>query len=413
MLNKNKFSRREMMAMAAQSAAVAPILGSAAWARELDEYGGFSGNKNFKYIKAPATVYDFGLTPDQEEHAKELHESLIIFDGLSECTFYPEFITNMKRGGGTSGNFSIGISDMLRWTPDTVFKPQEWWSWEALNRDLDALYRMMHLFQDDAMMTLNHADILEAKKTGKVGFMPGTQNTKFLDDAVNRLDEMHRKGLRIIQITYNATNAVGAGSAEAPENRFGLSRLGHMVVERMNEVGLLVDTGHSSPETQMRAAEVSTKPIVISHAGMLSKVNQTRATTDEAIRAVADKGGVMGVISTPTAIAGSDKCTVEDMLNNVDHAVNIAGIDGVGFGSDFIIPATFEQILSAPEWDEEVVANIGEFEVWPWSDGHVGWENNSAYPNMTRGLIKRGYSDEDIAKIMGGNFLRVIKDTIG
>jgi membrane dipeptidase len=413
MPSKYKLSRREMMAMVAQSAVGASVIGSAAWAREVDEYGGFSGNKNFKYISAPATVYDFGLTPEQEEHAKELHESLIIFDALSECTFYPEFIINMKRGGGTSGNFSIGISDMLRWTPDTRFEPEEWWSWEALNKDLDALYRIMHQFQDDAMLTLNHADILEAKKAGKVGFMPGTQNTKFLDDTVDRLDRMHRKGLRIIQITYNATNAVGAGSMEAPENRFGLSRLGHMVVERMNEIGMLIDTGHSSPETQFRAAEVSTKPIIISHAGMMSKIEQPRATTDEAIKLVADKGGVMGVISTPSAIAGSDKCTVEDMIDNIEHAVNIAGIDGVGFGSDFIIPATIEQILSAPEWDEEVVAGIGAFEVWPWSDGHVGWENNSAYPNMTRGLIKRGYSDEDIAKIMGGNFLRVIKDTIG
>ena len=405
--------RRDFMKLTAQAAAGASLLSTPALARNLDEYGGFSGNKNFKFIKAPATVFDFGLTPEQEEHAKELHESLIIFDGLSECTFYPEFITNMKRGGGTSGNFSIGISDMLRWTPETVFQPEEWWSWEALNNDLDALYRMMHLFRDDAMLTLNHADILEAKKAGKVGFMPGTQNTKFLDDTVDRLDRMHRKGLRIVQITYNATNAVGAGSAEAPENRFGLSRLGHMVVERMNEIGMLVDTGHSSPETQIRAAEVSTKPIVISHAGMVSKVNQTRATTDEAIRTVADKGGVMGVISTPTAIAGSDKCTVEDMIDNVEHAINIAGIEGVGFGSDFIIPSTIEQILSAPEWDEEVVASIGTFEVWPWSDGNVGWENNSAYPNMTRGLIKRGYSDADIAKIMGGNFMRVIKDVIG
>ena len=121
----------------------------------------------------------------------------------------------------------------------------------------------------------------------------------------------------------------------------------------------------------------------------------------------------MGVISTPSALVGSDKCTVEDMLDNIDHAVNIAGMDGVGFGSDFIVPATIDQILSAPEWDQEIVDSIGEFEVWPWSDGHVGWENNSAYPNMTRGLIKRGYSDEDISKIMGGNFLRVIKDTIG
>lgn len=378
-----------------------------------DDYHGFSGNKDFKYIKSPATVFDFGLTPDQEAHAKELHESLIVFDNLMECTFYPELIDNVKLGGGTAGNLSIGITDMFGWTPGNRFTPDQWWAFESLTHDLARLPWLMREFGDKAMLTLNHADVLAAKKQGKVGFMPGTQNSLFLEGNIDRMDLAYDAGLRIVQIVYNSTNLVGSGSMEKKDQRFGLSKYGETVVGRMNDLGMMVDTGHASSETQLRAAEVSEKPIAISHAGMISKVDQFRATTDEAIKAVTKKGGVMGVISTPAAIAGSDRCTVQDFLDNIDHAVNIAGVDHVGFGSDFIIPATFEQILSAPDWDPRTVASIGEFEVWPWSDGHVGYENNSAYPNLTRGLLSRGYSDEDIAKIMGGNWMRLIKDTIG
>ena len=128
---------------------------------------------------------------------------------------------------------------------------------------------------------------------------------------------------------------------------------------------------------------------------------------------VADRGGVYGVISTPAALVGSDRCTVNDYLDNIEHAVNLVGVEHVGFGSDLILTATFDQILSAPSWDPEIAASIGTFEVWPWSDGHVGFENNGGTINLTRGLVKRGYSDSDIAKIMGGNWLRLIRDTIG
>ena len=376
-------------------------------------YKGFSGNKDFKYIKSPATVFDFGLTPDQEAHAKELHESLIVFDNLMECCFYPEFLDNMKLGGGTAGNFSIGITDMFGWTPGNRFSPDQWWAFESLTNDLARMPWLMREFSDKAMLTLNHADVLEAKKQNKVGFMPGTQNSLFLEGNIDRMDLAYDAGLRIVQIVYNSTNLVGSGSMEKKDQRFGLSKYGETVVGRMNELGMMVDTGHASSETQLRAAEVSEKPIAISHAGMTSKVDQFRSSTDKAIKAVTKKGGVMGVISTPAAIKGADRCTVQDYLDNIEHAINLGGIDHVGIGSDFIIPATFEQILSAPDWDPRTVASIGEFEVWPWSDGHVGYENNSAYPNLTRGLLSRGYSDGDIAKIMGGNWMRLIKDTIG
>ncbi|MEZ9903000.1 hypothetical protein BCT04_15260 [Vibrio breoganii] len=415
-MSSSKYSRREMLSMSAKASVAAALATQMPFAfaeGNKDIYGGYSGNKNFKFIKTPATVYDFGLTKDQEMQAAEIHKNAIVFDGLMECTFYPELIQNAKIGGLTAGNMSLGITDMFGWTPDNMFAPEDWWTWEALMKDLARIPGLMRTFSDDAMATYNSADILEAKKLGKVGFMPGTQNIQFMERDTSRLKEAYDMGLRIIQLTYNPTNMVGAGSLEKPDARFGLSALGERVVGEMNELGMLIDTGHSSPNTMIRAAEVSEKPIAITHAGMISKVDQFRATTDKALRTVADRGGVCGVISTPSAIAGSERCTVEDYIDNIEHAINIAGIDHVGLGSDFIIPSTFEQILTAPSWDPAIAASIGTFEVWPWSDGHVGWENNAAYPNMTRGLLKRGYKEEDIAKILGGNFLRVIKESIG
>ncbi|WP_333912800.1 dipeptidase [Vibrio coralliirubri] len=415
-MSTSKYSRRDMLEMSAKATAAAAFASQMPFAfaaGKEDIYGGYSGNKDYKFIKTPATVYDFGLTPEQELQAAEIHKKSIVFDALMECTFYPELIQNAKIGGLTSGNFSIGITDMFGWRPDNMFDPDEWWTWEAVTKDLARIPGLMRTFSDDAMATYNAADIIEAKMQGKVGFMPGTQNLQFMGRDTRRIKEAYDMGLRIIQLTYNPTNMIGSGSMEKVDSRFGLSTLGERAVGEMNQLGMLVDTGHCSPNTMIKAAQVSEKPIAISHAGMISKVDQFRATTDEALRVVADRGGVVGVISTPGAIAGSDRCTVEDYIDNIEHAINIAGIDHVGIGSDFIIPGSFEQILTAPSWDPEVAASIGSFEVWPWSDGHVGWENNAAYPNMTRGLLKRGYKEDEIAKVLGGNFLRLIKDTIG
>lgn len=422
MINMN---RREMLNFTAKTSAAAAAVSmvpgcmstsngsttGAAPSLTANGYGGYSFNPAHKFLTQPATVFDFGLTPEQEAHAAELHKSIIVYDGLMECSVYPEMFNMIKKGGGTSGNLSLGIAGLDKFTPGMEINPDDWWTWEVLKRDLQLLPQVEKDF--DATMTLNHADILSVKKAGGVGFMPGTQNTQFMGRNTAYLKEAYDLGLRIIQLTYNPTNYVGAGSLEKPESRFGLSGFGERVVGEMNELGMLVDTGHSSPETMIRAAEVSSKPIAITHAGMISKVKQFRATTDKALKIVADNGGVCGVISTPGAIAGSDRCTVNDYLDNIEHAINVAGVDHVGFGTDLIVPATFEQILTAPSWDPKVAASIGAFEVWPWSDGHVGMENNSGYVNLTRGLVKRGYSDEDIAKIMGGNFMRVIKDTIG
>ena len=364
--------------------------------------------------KRDVTVIDFGLTPEQEQRAGDLHDSLIVFDSLMECSWYDEFIDNCVKGGGTAGNLSIGITGMHNFTEGGTSTKENWWSWQALVNDLAGFPDIVRKHSDRIIQCDTAADISTAKAEGKVGLMLGTQNTVFMDRDLDRLNMAYNMGLRIVQLTYNTINFLGAGAMEKEEAQFGLSALGESAVARMNELGMLVDTGHSSSPTLMAAIDASSKPIACTNAGVRSVCNQPRSQADEALKKLADHGGVFGVVSTPQALNGQVRCTVHDYLDSIEYAINLMGIDHVGFGTDFVIPASLAQILAAPEWGREAVERVGDFDmVWPWSDGHEGMENNAGYPNLTRGLVARGYSDEDIAKVMGGNWLRLIGETVG
>ena len=365
------------------------------------------------YMHKQATLVNFGLSPQQEERAKALHERLILFDGLLECSWYDEAIALFKAGGATGGNLSLGITDMHGWRRGERFPFELWWSWQALTQDLGAVAEVVAAHPQDLMLCGNAEDLYSAKASGRVGLMPGVQNTDFICRDIHRLDEAHALSLRIVQLTYNKVNPVGAGCMERPHAQFGLSRFGEDVVERMNELGLLVDTGHCSTPTLLAALETSRKPIACTHAGLRTKVDQPRSHPDEALRRLAEQGGVFGLVSTPGALVGRDRCTVSDYLDNLEHAINVMGIDHVGLGTDFMLPAALEQIQSGPEWGnaERKLVNVSP-EIWPWSDGHEGLENHSGYPNLTRGFVARGYSDEDIAKVMGGNWLRLIEEVM-
>ncbi len=367
----------------------------------------------YDYMYKPATVVDFGLTPEQEAQAKRLHEEIIVFDGLMECTWYDNFINIAKSGGTTAGCLSLGITDMHGWQRGDTFLTERWWSWDALVNDLTSLGDIVRKHPDDLMICLNADDIHQAKETGKIGLMPGVQNSHFLDRDLSRLNKSYNMGLRIVQLTYNKANLVGSGCMEKEEAQFGLSRFGEEVVGRMNELGMLIDTGHCSTATLMAAVEVSDKPISCTHAGIRSMVNQPRSHTDEALKKLADNGGVFGLISAPGALTGKQRCSVHDYLDNIDYAVNHMGVEHVGLGTDFVLPSSMEQILAGPDWGEVEREAVGVYvSVWPWSDGHEGMENNSGYPNLTRGLVARGYSYEDITRIMGGNWLRLIEEVI-
>ena len=382
------------------------------------------GNPNHPWAAKFVEDFDFGLTAAQEERAVELHKKIIIFDTLIEVTWYDSFIDNVQKGAlntGATGSLTLGAAGLKNWRgkgEEVVADPQYWWKPECMVEDI-GLLQQMEREDDRLMICYNAADIRKAKAEQKVGIMINTQNTLCFGNYLERVNQLYNIGLRITQLSYNNQNLVGSGCAEKRET--GVSVFGVDVIGRMNEVGMLVDTGHCKSLTVSDAIDISSKPIACSHAGVRShtpKVNRT--IEDKVLKKLADNGGVFGFVGQPGPISGTDYCTVADYVDAIDVAVNLMGVDHVGFGLDHYQRTSLKSILTAPEWNPDLAARaLGSTDVDPdkfvdpSSDGFKGMENNSGYLNLTRGLVKKGYSDENIAKVMGGNFIRLIEEVIG
>ncbi len=375
------------------------------------------GARNFyPFHTQPASAISFGLTPEQDQHARELHDSLYVFDGLAETTWFGALYDNMLKGGGAGvgGSFTLGAMGLesAQWrTENLLINRSDWWARHTLNRDLAFMSRQERENGDKMMLCRNAADLKKAQAVGKVGVMLDVQNTAFIGNDADLLEPYKQAGISRVQLTYNRTERAGTGCMEPRDG--GLTLFGGEVVERLNELGMLVDTGHCSPLTLMDAVDASSKPIACSHAGLRSVAPTIRRTQpDEALKKLADHGGVFGVVSYPPTLTNKARCTVADYVDNIAIAVNLMGIDHVGFAMDYVTGASLQEVLSAPEWSPKAARNV-QVSLWPWSDGHLGLENHTGYPNLTRGLVAKGYPDEDIRKIMGGNFIRLMRDTVG
>lgn len=355
-------------------------------------------------------MVDFGLTPEQEAHAKALHEKLIVIDMLTESSFPPNLFEDMTAGGLTCGSFTIGTAGLHQFNDGSIPHHDDWWSKDATVKDLSMWAGIFEDSSNNVIHIRSSADIKEAKENGNVGILLNVQNSICVGTDVDNIDFFYNLGLRVIQLTYNLQNFMASGCLEDPKNN--LSNFGIQAIERMNEIGILVDTGHTGEGSILHATKVSERPISCSHAGLaaLSPAENPRVVTDKALRAIADKGGVFGLSAIPGMLTGSVRCTVNDYIDHLEHAIDVMGIESVGIGSDFIAGPTLEQIASAPDWKGKQVPT--SVEVWPVCEGHEGFENHSRYGNLTRALVGRGYSDGDIRKLMGGNWLRLLDDTI-
>ncbi|MGI9238802.1 MAG: dipeptidase [Woeseiaceae bacterium] len=356
-------------------------------------------------------MIDLGLSPDQEAHAKELHKSLIVIDMLTESSFPDKLFEDMATGGLTCGSFTIGTAGLKNFTEGTLPHHDDWWSKEATVSDLAIWHGIYDDPSNNVVPIRSAQDIRDAKAHDCVGVMLNVQNSICVGTDVDNVDFFYNLGLRVIQLTYNLQNFMASGCLEDPKKN--LSNFGIQAIGRMNELGVLVDTGHTGDGSIKHAVEVSEKPISCSHAGLaaLSTDDNPRVVTDSALKCIAENGGVFGLSAIPGMLTGDIRCTVNDYIDHMEHAIDVMGIDGVGIGSDFIAGPTLEQIATAPDWKGKQVPT--SLEVWPVCEGHEGFENHSKYGNLTRALVARGYSEDDISKLMGGNWLRLLGDTIG
>ncbi|MDA5195020.1 dipeptidase [Govanella unica] len=266
----------------------------------------------------------------------------------------------------------------------------------------------------DLVKVRSGADILAAKRDGKIGVIYGFQNTTSLGDKAERVDIFGNLGVKVIQLTYNPHNLVGDGSM-APENK-GLSPFGREVVARLNTNKILVDLSHSGEQTCLDAIKASNGPIAITHTGCRALADLPRNKTDAELKLLADKGGVAGIYFMPFLKVGAQP-TASDVVLHIEHAINVCGEDHVGIGTDGSVTQIDDLPLFRKSIDKEIEARIkagigakGESGTFPFI---VDLRGVDQYQKLADLLAARGHKSARIEKILGRNFLRLMTDVWG
>ena len=285
-------------------------------------------------------------------------------------------------------------------------------AWGDYQKDLALKQNILNANPDRLVLVRSAADILKAKREKKFGVVLGTQDTSMVGGELDRLPQMKKDGVMTVQLTYNNRNLAGDGALE-PANA-GLSKLGKATIERIEKEKLLLDLSHGGAKTMAEATAYAKRPLVISHTGARALTDHPRNTDDATIKAVADKGGVVGVYFMPFLTLDSHP-KAADVIAHVEHVANIAGEDHVGIGTDNgVLPTTLDAATKEKlkQWQLERIkagiASPGEaVGVYPMVE-----EYNSVdrYERFAGDLMKRGWTQARLEKLMGGNFLRVYKD---
>ena len=243
------------------------------------------------------------------------------------------------------------------------------------------------------------------KASGKVGLLLGIQNSEHFRK-VDDVDYFYGLGQRVSQLTYNARTLIGNGSTERRDD--GLSDFGVGIVERMNKVGMAVDVSHCGDKTTLDAFEVSKKPVLITHSNCRTlNPNHPRCKTDEAIKAMAAKGGVMGITEVRMFISPTEPTGMDAMLDHYDHVAKLVGVEHLGVGSDIDLLG-----YDAMPPDEYKQLKAGYKSSYGFRDkiDIDGYKFAKRPFDLAEALIRRKYRDADIEAILGGNFRRVLKE---
>ncbi len=327
----------------------------------------------------------------------EVYDEAIVIDGLIIARNWNEdSFEALQKSGYTGFNASLDTGNLA----NALKNLAEWQ--KRIKENPDRL-----------TLATSSDDFIQAKKEKKVAVMLGFQNSTIIENSIDNLDTLYQAGTRWIQLTYNERNLVGDGCTE--RTNAGLSDYGIEVVERMNELGIIIDLSHCGVQTTNDGIKFSKTAVSINHS-MCEALHKDhpRAKTDEQIRSMADKGGVMGIISLGYMIGpnlGKDT-TLETYVDHIEHAVKIGGIDHVGLASDFAIQGLKASGATRENWYEPRLTSFKPSYKVQWPPWIPELDTTDRYRSVASLLDKRGFSTGDIEKILGQNWLRFFRETL-
>ena len=321
---------------------------------------------------------------------KDLHKNSIVIDGLVVSNWSREVFADMRKGGLTAANCTCSV-------------------WEGIKGTLNNIAHWKYSFETNKDLILQvktSNDIHAAKKSNRTGIILGWQNTSGIEDHIDYLGIFKDLGVGIMQLTYNTQNLVGSGCYESHDS--GLSDFGRDVVDEMNRLGILIDLSHVGAKTSDDAIRYSKKPVAYSHCLPSGLKDHPRNKTDEQLKFIADSGGFIGVTMFPPFLKNGANSTIDDYVEAIDYVVNLVGEDCIGFGTDFTQghDDSFFQWITHDKGSGRKLVEFGEI------SNPLGLQTLGEYPNLTEALLRGGWSENKVRKIMGENWLRLLREIL-
>ncbi len=284
--------------------------------------------------------------------------------------YYHTDIPRLKQGG-------VDIQFFANWVDELRF-PNELYD-KALEY-ISLMNTEFGLNPDDIQQAFNPNQALDLVNDGKIAGVLGVEGGYVIENSLEKLDTLYQKGMRYMTITWNYSTDWAVSAKDGRSKTVGLSEFGNQVIRTMDSLGIIIDVSHTGVKTIEDILDVTKNPIVATHSGVWELREHYRNLTDDQIKAIAESGGVIGVVFYPYFLSySSSSVNINTVIKHIDHIVDLVGIDYVALGSDF------DGINTVPH----------------------GLENVSKFPDLTLALLEHGYSRKDVEKILGLNFMRV------
>lgn len=392
----------------------------------------YSGYKAYHYLEKGVDYQGYPMAPEigrvpaytvavssaEEERVQKLLESSIVISLHDHPSTFPADIGQIfefhRRGREHTAYEGLSISGL-----DAVFDnmmdglctitSSRGWKWGDIIHNIGMKVCDIN-HQDFAFVCKKADDIIEAHDAGKVALVLTLESGTMIENEIDRIEILYGFGVRMMGLVYSESNSLGSGLKENGDG--GLTQLGHAAVKRMNKIGMAIDISHAGDRTGLDIIEASDKPVFISHAGAKTIWGAKRMMPDEVIKDCAARGGIIGIEASPHSTLSEKnlKHTIESIMDHFEYCVDLVGIDHVSFGPDTLfgdhvgLHDVFRSFLSG----EAAKTGPVRYEKVEFVQGV---ENPAeAFPNFIRWLVKHGYSDHDIQKVIGGNVLGVLKE---
>ena len=318
-------------------------------------------------------------------------------DGLQYANWSEKIFREMRAGDVDAVHVTIAYHENFR---ETVANIEAWNLLFGKHADL-----IMH--------GKTAYDVRIAKETNRTAIIFGFQNPSPIEDDIGLVEIVHTLGARFMQLTYNNQSLLATGCYEAEDP--GVTRMGREVIREMNRVGLVVDMSHSAERSTIEAAEISERPIVVTHANPHSWHPALRNKSDAVMRALAESGGMLGFSMYPHHLAGGGDCTLESFCTMIGRTAEQMGVDHIALGSDLCQdqPDSVVEWMRVGRWTKQIDYGEGSASNAGFPDMPEWFGGNSDFSNIESGLRAAGFDERDVHKVMGNNWLRFFEENFG